>query len=71
MIALFLKALFWAEQNDTINNQELLLPIHFLKRSGFYIARSQFDITIDNHVLQYFFRKVELSRRKARWIQVL
>lgn len=65
-IAYFSKRLSPAEENYSANDRELLGLVYFLKRFRCYVEGSEFEVVIDNQVLNYYFTKQTLSRREAR-----
>ena len=71
VIAFFSKKLSPAEQNYTANDRELLGLVYFLQRFRCYLEGASFEILTDNQILKYFFTKLKLSRREARWLETL
>lgn len=71
VIAFFSKKLSPAEQNYTANDRELLGLVYFLQRFRCYLEGASFEIFTDNQILKYFFTKPKLSRREARWLEIL
>lgn len=70
-ISYFSKRLSAAEENYTANDRELLGLVYFLQRFRCYLEGTEFEVFTDNQVLRYFFSKPILSRREARWLDVL
>lgn len=70
-IAYFSRRLSPAEENYSANDRELLAMIYFLKRFRCYLEGSIFELITDNQVLKNFFTKPILSRREARWLDLL
>lgn len=60
-----------AEDNYSANYHELLGLICFLLRFRCYLEGSEAEVVTDNQVLRYFFSKLTLSRREARWLEFL
>lgn len=60
-----------AEQNYTTNDRELLALVHGLQRFRCYLEGSTFSVITDNQVVSHFFSKSNLSRREARWLELL
>ena len=71
VIAYFSKKLCDAEMNYSANDRELLGLVRFLERFRCYLEGSHFEIFTDNQVLKHFFTKPNLSRREARWLEIL
>jgi len=71
VVAYFSKRLSAAEVNYSTNDRELLAVIYFLKRFRCYLEGSEFEIITDNQVLKNFMTKRKLSRREARWLELL
>jgi hypothetical protein len=70
-VAFYSKKLSPAEANYSANDRELLALISFLQRFRCYLEGTEFEIFTDNQVLQHFFTKPSLSRREARWSEIL
>lgn len=43
----------------------------FLKQFWCYVEGTEFEVIIDNQALKYLFTKKDLSRREAKWIDLL
>lgn len=71
MIAYFSKRLSPAEVNYITNNKELLGLVYFLKRFRCYLEGSTFEVLADNRALKHFFTKPHLSKREAKWLDLL
>lgn len=71
VVAYFSKKLSDAEQNYTANERELLGLVFFLKRFRCYLEGSEFEVITDNQVLHNFFTKQDMSRKEARWLDLL
>ena len=71
VIAYFSKKLSETEMNYTANERELLGLVYFLKRFRCYLEGSTFDVITDNQVLRHFFSKPNMSRKEARWLDLL
>ena len=71
VIAFFSKKLSLAEQNYTANDRELLGLVCFLQRFRCYLEGTSFEIFTDNQMLKHFFTEPKLSRREARWLEIL
>jgi RNase H-like domain found in reverse transcriptase len=70
-VAFYSKKLSPAEANYSANDRELLALISFLQRFRCYLEGTEFQISTDNQVLKHFFTKPTLSRREARWSEIL
>lgn len=70
-VAFHSKKLSPAEANYSANDRELLALISFLQRFRCYLEGTEFEILTDNQVLKHFFTKPSLSRREARWSEIL
>ena len=71
VIAYFSKKLSDAEADYTANERELLGLVYFLKRFRCYLEGSTFEVITDNQVLKHFFTKPNMSRKEARWLDLL
>eukprot|EP00171_Calliarthron_tuberculosum_P021638 IDg21638t1 len=60
-----------AQMNYTANDRELLGLIGFLSHFRCYLEGSEFETFTDNQVLKYLFEKKNISRREARWLDLL
>lgn len=71
VFAYFSRKLNDAQMDYSANDRELLGMIEFLKHFRCYLKEADFEIITDNQVLQHFFKKTDLSRREARWLETL
>ena len=71
VVAFFSKRLSEVEERYTANERELLGLVYFLKRFRCYLEGSSFEVFTDNQVLSNFFTKPNMSRKEARWLDLL
>lgn len=71
VIAYSSKKMTPAEQNYTANDRELLALVTGLQRFRCYLEGATFSVITDNQVVSFFFSKPSLSRREARWLEIL
>lgn len=71
VIAYYSKKLNEAQTNYSANDRELLGMVQFLTHFRCYLEGAEFEIITDNQVLKHFFDKQDLSRREARWLEIL
>jgi hypothetical protein len=60
-----------AEVNYTTTKQELLAVMHALEAWRCYVEGVTFNIVSDHHPLTYLMTQPSLSRRQARWLELL
>lgn len=60
-----------AEKNYPVHEQELLAVIHALNKWRMLLLGMKVNVLSDHHSLTYFLRQKTLSRRQARWIELL
>jgi transposase InsO family protein len=60
-----------AERNYPTHEQELLAVVHALKTWRFYLDGSHFIVYTDHATLQHFPTQPKLTRRQARWMELL
>lgn len=61
-----------AEKNYPTHEQELLAIVHALRTWRIFLEGSgRFDVWTDHHALRYFQTQRNLSRRQARWSELL
>jgi hypothetical protein len=60
-----------AERNYPTHEQELLAVVHALKTWRFYLDGSHFVVYTDHATLQHFPTQPKLTRRQARWMELL
>ena len=60
-----------AEQNYPTHERELLAVIHALRTWRHYLLGRQFTIVSDHHSLKFLQTQPQLSRRQARWLELL
>ena len=60
-----------AEMNYPTHERELLVVIHALRTWRHYLLGKQFKIVIDHHSLKYLITQPNLSKRQARWVDML
>jgi RNase H-like domain found in reverse transcriptase len=70
-VEFYSKKLSPAEANYSANDRELLALISFLQRFRCYLEGAGFEIFTDTEVLKHFCTKPTLSRREARWSEIL
>lgn len=70
VIAYNSKKLTAEEQNYTANDRELLALVHGLQRFRCYLEGTSFSVITENQVVSLFL-KAKLSRREARWLEIL
>lgn len=71
VISYFSRKLNDAQTNYTANDRELLGLIGFLTHFRCYLEGAEFEIYTDNQVLKHLFTKKDLSRKEARWLDLL
>ena len=71
VVAYYSRKLSDSEQDCTANERELLGLVYNLKRFRCYLEGASFDIFTDNQVLQAFLEKKNISRKEARWLDLL
>ena len=59
------------EMNYPTHEPELLAVIHALRTWRHYLLGKQFKIVTDHHSLKYVMTQSNLSKRQARWVQML
>ena len=69
-IAYTSRRLYSAEQNYHATERETLVVIHSLQTWRIYFYKP-FEIVTDNRAVTYLRRKKDLTRREARWIDLL
>ncbi|POW02060.1 hypothetical protein PSTT_12070 [Puccinia striiformis] len=60
-----------AERNYPVHEQELLAVVHALQKWKMLLLGMKVNIMSDHHSLTYLLKQRNLSRRQARWIQLL
>lgn len=60
-----------AERNYPTHEQELLAVVHALKTWRYYLDGSHFIVYTDHATLQHFPTQPNLTRRQARWMELL
>jgi len=60
-----------AERNYPTHEQELLAVVHALKKWRYYLDGSHFVVYTDHATLQHFPTQPKLTRRQARWMELL
>jgi hypothetical protein len=60
-----------AERNYPTHEQELLAVVHALKTWRYYLDGSHFIVYTDHATLQHFPTQPKLTRRQARWMELL
>ena len=60
-----------AEQNYPTHERELLAVIHALRTWRHYLLGRKFTIVSDHHSLKFLQTQPQLSRRQARWLELL
>jgi hypothetical protein len=60
-----------AERNYPTHEQELLAVVHALKTWRYYLDGSHFVVYTDHATLQHFPTQPKLTRRQARWMELL
>ena len=60
-----------AEMNYPTHERELLAMIHALRTWRHYLLGKRFNIVIDHHSLKYLMTQPNLSKRQARWVEML
>ena len=60
-----------AEQNYPTHEKELLAVIHALRTWRHYLLGRKFTIVSDHHSLKFLQTQPQLSRRQARWLELL
>jgi hypothetical protein len=60
-----------AERNYPTHEQKLLAIVHALKTWRFYLDGSHFVVYTDHATLQHFPTQPKLTRRQARWMELL
>lgn len=71
VIAYASRKLTTSEKNYTANDREMLGLIHALQRFRCYVEGMKFTVFVDNQILSHFFSKKNISRREARWLEIL
>lgn len=71
VVSYFSKKISDTEQDYTANERELLGLVYFLKRFRCYFEGSSFEVITDNQELNHFFIKPHMSRKEARWLDLL
>ena len=70
-IAFCSKTYIPAERNYTTTEQEMLAIVHALSEWRCYLEGSQVCLNTDHNPLTYFTSVPTLSRRMARWVEIL
>ncbi|GJJ67911.1 hypothetical protein EMPS_00257 [Entomortierella parvispora] len=60
-----------AERNYPVHEQELLAVVHALRTWRYYLDGSHFIVYTDHATLQHFPTQPNLTRRQARWMELL
>src|SRR3954463_13809417 len=60
-----------AERNYAAHEKELLAIVHALKTWRVYLEGRKFTVQTDHATLRYFHTQPNLSRRQARWSEIL
>ena len=60
-----------AKMNYPIDERELLAIIHALRVWRQYLLGKPFKIVTDHHSLQYLMTQPNLSKREARWVEMV
>ena len=60
-----------AEQNYPVHKKELLAVVHAIKLWRPYIEGQKFTVITDHAALEYINKQPKLSRRQARWLDLL
>ena len=60
-----------AERNYPTHEQELLAVIHALRTWRYYLDGTKFTINTDHATLRHFPTQPKLTRRQARWMELL
>lgn len=70
-VAFTSRKLSQAEQNYPTHEQELLAVVHALKTWRYYLDGSHFIVYTDHATLQHFPTQPNLTRRQARWMELM
>ena len=57
--------------NYPTHERELLVVVHALRVWRHYLFGKQFKIVTDHHFLKYLMTQPNLSKRQARWVEML
>lgn len=60
-----------AERNYPVHEQELLAVVHALRTWRYYLDGSHFVVYTDHDTLRHFPTQPKLTRRQARWMELL
>jgi hypothetical protein len=60
-----------AERNYPVHEQELLAVIHALQKWKMLLLGMKVNVMTDHHSLTYLLKQRNLSRRQARWLEIL
>ena len=60
-----------AERNYPVHEQELLAVVHALRTWRYYLDGSHFVVYTDHDTLRHFPNQPKLTRRQARWMELL
>lgn len=60
-----------AERNYPVHEQELLAVIHALQKWRMLLLGMKVNVMTDHHSLTYLMKQKNLSRRQARWLELL
>ncbi|GJJ75505.1 hypothetical protein EMPS_07863 [Entomortierella parvispora] len=60
-----------AERNYPVHEQELLAVIHALRTWRYYLDGTKFSVHTDHATLRHFPTQPKLTRRQARWMELL
>jgi len=60
-----------AEWNYPAHEQELLAVIHALRTWSYYLDGAKFTVNTDQATLRHFPTQPKLTRRQARWMELL
>ena len=60
-----------AEMNYPTHERELLVVIHALRVWRHYLLGKPFKIVTDHHSLKYLMTQPNLSKRQARWVEMV
>jgi hypothetical protein len=60
-----------AERNYPVHKQELLAVVHALQKWKMLLLGMKINVMSDHHLLTYLLKQQNLSRRQARWTELL
>src|SRR5271163_2641241 len=65
------RKLFPAEQNYAVHEKEILAIVHAIRLWRMYLEGRRFTVITDYASLEYIKTQTNLSRRQARWLEIL